>query len=123
MAVVVVEVSVNDYIWVIILLFLAMFAGIQCDKTLFEFISNVYYYQIILHILFSVMACAPPTITLGGTFSCDGTTTDWGGLCHLECDSSIGYTGDTDIICNADDGDESVSWNAMPTCTRKHEFW
>ena len=74
-------------------------------------------YKFRLFQCFSVMQCtAPPPIT-GGTFSCAGTTTNFGGTCDLECDSSNGYTGDTQISCNVDNNGESVNWNTIPTCT------
>ena len=65
------------------------------------------------------MACDAPQATPGGTFTCAGGTTNWNGVCNLECDSSSGYTGDTQITCNVDDEDETVSWSATPVCTGK----
>ena len=68
------------------------------------------------------MACAAPPETIGGTFSCAETTTDFGGTCNLDCDSGDGYAGDTQITCNVNDGDETVSWNSIPTCTGKFKL-
>ena len=69
-----------------------------------------------------IMECTAPADTKGGTFSCARTTTVFGGTCDLECDSSRGYEGDVQIICNIDNGDGTVSWSATPTCTSKHIF-
>ena len=70
----------------------------------------------------SVMACEEPDETPGGTFTCAGGTTDFRGECHLECTSSDGYTGDTDIICNVHTGDGTVGWSSTPTCSRKQPY-
>ena len=92
--------------------------GSFATKLIYIYPCN-YYFNITDVLHFLVMQCtAPPPIT-GGIFSCDGTTTDFGGTCNLDCDSSSGYTGDTVITCNQDDGDETVSWSSLPTCTGK----
>ena len=69
------------------------------------------------------MTCTAPTPTTGGAFSCAGTATNFGDTCDLDCDSSSGYTGDAQISCSLAiayyAGDETVDWNAMPSCTRK----
>ena len=69
--------------------------------------------------LFLVMSCEAPTTTDGGTYSCNGQSTPWGGICTLDCEKSDGYTGDATMTCNVDESDESVTWNVIHTCRSK----
>ena len=68
------------------------------------------------------MECAAPEDTPGGLFTCSGYTTGFGDTCDLICDSSKGYEGDTQITCNIDNNDGTVSWSSTPTCASKHIF-
>ena len=63
------------------------------------------------------MSCDAPPPTDGGTFSCAGVSSNFGVTCNLECESGRGYAGDTQITCDVDNRDGTVSWSSIPTCT------
>ena len=69
------------------------------------------------HVFFSVMTCEAPANTAIATYSCQGQTTNWGDACTLDCNSYLGYEGDTQITCNKDNGDETADWDSSPTCS------
>ena len=61
----------------------------------------------------------PPT-AIGSNFSCDGSTTDFGGSCNLTCDK--GYTGDRTLTCNVDYGNGTAGWDDSSPCASKLMF-
>jgi len=64
-----------------------------------------------------LVQCQAPADTAGGTFTCAGSPSTFGDTCNLDCDSSSGYSGDTEITCNQDNGDGTATWDATPICT------